>query len=259
MNGMEGGILVLTPERHQLILTLLKDKDVIRIHELVEATGASESTIRRDLSELEEMHALRRVHGGAASIQNKIEEPTILEKAVKHEKEKMAIAKFAASLVNERDSIFIDAGTTTFHMIPFLPENIIVVTNGVDLALQLMKRQLKTILVGGELKAATLSLVGRDAVRSISQYRFDKCFLGMNGIDKVHGLTTPDPEEAYVKQLVLQYSDQSFILCDSNKFSRVTFAKVGDLNQVNVITDDGLDEEEQHVYHKITKIKVVKA
>jgi DeoR family fructose operon transcriptional repressor len=251
---------MLTPERHQLILALLKEKDVLRIHELVEATGASESTIRRDLSELEEQRLLKRVHGGASVLHNKIEEPTVLEKAVKREREKMAIAKYAASLINEHDSVFIDAGTTTYQMLPYLPhENIVVVTNGVDIALQLTKRNIKTILLGGELKAATLSLVGREAVRSISQYRFDKCFLGMNGIDKHHGLTTPDPDEAYIKQLALQFSDECFVLGDSDKFSRVTFAKVGDLRGVTLITDDGLCEDEQLEYGRLTTLKVVKA
>jgi DeoR family fructose operon transcriptional repressor len=251
---------MLTPERHQLILSLLKEKDIVRIHELVEATGASESTIRRDLSELEERRMLRRIHGGASSLHNKIEEPTIPEKAAKHEKQKIAIARYAAGLVKEKDSIFIDAGTTTYHMVPYLPhEHIIVVTNGVNIALQLMSRQIKTVLLGGEMKAGTLSLVGRDAIRAISQYRFDKCFLGMNGIDKEHGLTTPDPDEAHVKQLALQYSDERYVLCDANKFSRVTFAKVGDLHEVQVITDDGLDERERQVYSHLTNLKVVKA
>lgn len=251
---------MLTPERHQLILSILKEKDTVRITELVEVTGASESTIRRDLSELEEQSLLKRVHGGASSLLNKIEEPSIMEKAVKYEREKVAIARYAASLVKERDSIFIDAGTTTARIVPFLPyENIIVVTNSPDIGIQLIKRNIKTILLGGELKAATLSLVGREAIKSISQYRFDKCFMGMNGIDTVHGLTTPDPDEAYVKQLALQFSDQRYVLSDSYKFNRVTFAKVGDLSKVTLITDDELCDEDQQAYGKLTNIKVVKA
>lgn len=251
---------MLTPERHQLIIHLLQEKDVIRIHELVEATGASESTIRRDLSELEEQRLLKRVHGGASSLQNKLEEPTILEKAVKREKEKLAIAKYAASLVKEKDCIYIDAGTTTYQMLAYLPgEHLVVVTNGVNIALELTKRRIKTILLGGELKAATLALVGRDAVKTISQYRFDKCFLGMNGIDRMQGMTTPDPDEAHIKQLALQFSDQRYVLCDSDKFSQVTFAKVGDLHEAALITDDGLDEQDQLTYAKLTKLKVVKA
>lgn len=249
---------MLTPERHQLILSLLKDKEAVRIHELVETTGASESTIRRDLSELEEQRLLKRVHGGATAVQSKIEEPSVPEKAVKNEQQKIAIARYAASLVKERDSIFIDAGTTTYQMLLYLPENIVVVTSSPDIGLQLIKRNIKTILLGGELKAATLSLVGREAVKSISQYRFDKCFLGINGIDKFHGLTTPDPDEAYVKQLALQFADERFVLCDSDKFSAVTFAKVADLRGITVITDEGLYEEDQQEYSKLTNLKVVK-
>ncbi len=251
---------MLTPERHQLILSLLKEKDTVRINELVEVTGASESTIRRDLSELEEQSLLKRVHGGASSQQNKIEEPTMLEKSVKYEREKTAIAKYAASLVSERDSIFIDAGSTTSRMVPFLPyENIVVVTNSPDIGIQLIKRNIKTFLLGGELKAATWSLVGRDAIKSIGQYRFDKCFIGTNGIDLTHGLTTPDPDEAYVKQLALQYSDRRFVLADSYKFNRVTFAKMGDFSHVTVVTDDGLGADDQEAYGKLTTIKVVRA
>jgi len=249
---------MLTPERHQLILALLKEKDVIRIQELVDATGASESTIRRDLTELEEQHLLKRVHGGAASLFTKIDEPSVTEKAVKREREKIAIARYAAGLVKEGDSLFIDAGTTTYQLIPFLPAGrIVVVTNGVDIALQLIKRQIKTILLGGDLKAATLSLVGREAVRTIGQYRFDKCFLGINGVDKEHGLTTPDPDEAYVKQLAMHYADERFILCDSSKFSQVSFAKVGDLQEVQLVTDNGLDEAERQAFAQLTSLQVV--
>ena len=70
---------------------------------------------------------------------------------------------------------------------------------------------------------------------------------GHERVDKHHGLTTPDPDEAYVKQLALRFSDERFVLCDSDKFSRVTFAKVADLREVTVITDDGLSQEEQRV------------
>lgn len=249
---------MLTPERHQMILSLLKEKGNVSIHELVDLTGASESTLRRDLNELEEMNLLRRVHGGASLVHPKLEEPTMLEKSGWREREKRAIAKYAASLIAERDSIFIDAGTTTSHMIPYIPyENIIVVTNGVNIAIDLLKRNIRTILLGGNLKAGTLALIGRDAILTLKQYRFDKCFLGMNGVDKKHGLTTPDPDEAYIKQLALEFSDEKYILCDAGKFSEVTFAKVADLSQAQIITDDGLEEEVQQEYNELTRLKVI--
>lgn len=249
---------MLTPERHQMILKLLKGKSVVRIQELVDLTGASESTLRRDLSELEENHLLIRVHGGASAVHQKLEEPTVHEKAVKQEKEKNSIARYAAQLIKERDTVYIDAGTTTSHMVPYLPRNIVVVTNSVQIVLDLLNRNIKTILLGGELKTGTLALVGPEAIKAISQYRFDKCFLGMNSIHSQHGLTTPDPDEAYIKQLALQFSDKRYVLCDSHKFSQVSFAKVADLNQVEMITDDGLDQQEIDRYQKLTKVEVVK-
>lgn len=249
---------MLTPERHQLILNVLKEKSVVRIQELVELTGASESTLRRDLTELEENHLLIRVHGGASAIHQKIEEPTVHEKSVKQEQEKSAIAKFAAQLIKSRDTIFIDAGTTTSQMVPYLPQNIVVVTNSVSIVLDLLNRGIKTLLLGGELKTGTLALVGPEAIKSISQFRFDKCFLGMNSVHLRHGLTTPDPDEAYIKQLALQFSDERYVLCDSNKFGQVSFAKVADLNQAQIITDDGLDQGHIDEYQKHTKLKVVR-
>lgn len=248
---------MLTPERHQLILNLLKEKSVVRIQELVELTEASESTLRRDLSELEENHLLIRVHGGASAIHQKLEEPTVHEKAVKQEKEKITIAKYAAQLINDRDTVFIDAGTTTSQMVPYLPQNIVVVTSSIHIVLDLLKRNIKTILLGGELKTGTLALVGPEAIKSISQFRFDKCFLGMNSVHLRHGLTTPDPDEAYIKQLALQFSDERYVLCDSDKFSRISFAKVADLNQVQIITDNGLDQQVLDQYRKLTKVEAV--
>lgn len=249
---------MLTPERHQMIIRLLKEKDVVRLQELVDLTGASESTIRRDLSELEEKRILQRVHGGASIIQRKLEEPTVLEKVVKHEKQKVAIAKRAASLIKDGDTVFIDAGTTTYHMIPFLTqESIVVVTNSIQIGLELLKRNIRTFLLGGELKAGTLALVGPEAIRAISQYRFDKCFLGINSIHEKYGLTTPDPDEAFIKQLALQYSEEKFVLSDANKFSRVSFAKVSELEPVTIITDDGLEAQERKKYARLTQIEVV--
>ncbi|WP_027417249.1 DeoR/GlpR family DNA-binding transcription regulator [Aneurinibacillus terranovensis] len=248
---------MLTPERHLLILSLVQDKTVVRIQELVDATGASESTIRRDLSELEEKKLLKRVHGGATYLHRKIEEPTIGEKTTKNDREKTAIGRYAASLVKDKDCIFIDAGTTTLHMVPFLSAaHIIAVTNGLNIATELLAHNIKTILLGGDLKPSTLSMIGPGAITAVQQYRFDKCFLGINGIDTRFGLTTPDPGEAYIKQLALAHSDKSYILSDTSKFSQVTFAKVADISEHTIITNDDLDDLLQEYKH-MTNIKVV--
>jgi DeoR family fructose operon transcriptional repressor len=251
--------LVLTPERQQMILDYLHKQGFARLQDLVLLTEASESTIRRDLNELEQQKKLKRVHGGAALPERKVEEPTVAQKEVKHEQEKQAIATFAAGLVKAGDSIFLDGGTTTSRMIPHLPKDVLVVTNGMNTAMSLLEHGIKTILIGGTLKPKTLTVVGRGAINSLQMYRFDKCFLGINGIDLHRGLTTPDPEEAYVKATALQLSDDRFVVVDSSKFGEVSFSHVCDAKDVQIITDSDLPEEEQVKWKSVTAIEVVQS
>src|SRR5699024_8930947 len=95
---------------------------IFKVQALTESLATSESTIRRDLAQLEAEHLLRRVHGGAERVEQKNFELTMTEKESKHMKEKRAIASYAASLICEDDCIFIDAGTTTLQLIEALPQ-----------------------------------------------------------------------------------------------------------------------------------------
>jgi DeoR family fructose operon transcriptional repressor len=247
---------LLEPERHQLIINLLKEKNTVKLHELVELTNSSESTIRRDLVQLEKGKFLKRVHGGASRLQSMLQEPTMTEKSSKNVHEKHQIAQYAASLVEEGDSIYIDAGSTNFEMIAFLPKNIVVVTNGLMHIEELLAKEIKTFLLGGYLKPTTKAIIGRGATESLKTYRFDKCFIGVNGIHPEYGYTTPDQEEAAVKQLALSLSRDAYVVADESKFSEVAFAKIADLKEANIITNL-LDDHLLELFHNQTNIKVV--
>jgi DeoR family transcriptional regulator, fructose operon transcriptional repressor len=229
---------LLTPERHRIILDVLQQSTVAKIQDFVEATSSSESTIRRDLSQLEQEKKLKRVHGGASLLTQKRDEPSISEKSTKSFKEKEEIAKRAADLICKGDCIYLDAGTTTAQMVNHIKEkNITVVTNGMTLLESLIDADIETYLVGGLVKKTTRALIGRGAMEGLAQYRFDKCFIGVNGIHLEHGYTTPDPEEAMVKKLAIQLSQQVYILADHTKFQEATFAKIADLNEATIITN----------------------
>jgi DeoR family transcriptional regulator, fructose operon transcriptional repressor len=251
-----GGGFLLEPERHQLILKVLKEKNTIKIQELVELTNCSESTIRRDLTQLEQEKFLKRVHGGAARLQGKLQEPTMTEKSSKNLQVKRQIARYAGSLVEEGDSIYLDAGSTTFEIISFLPNNIVVVTNGLMHANELLEKNIKTFLIGGYIKPTTKAMIGRGALESLEKYRFDKCFMGVNGMHPQFGYTTPDQEEAMIKQLAISLTREAYVVADESKFSEIAFAKIADLNQATIITN-GLDKELKEHYSSKTKIKVV--
>ncbi|MEF7563929.1 DeoR/GlpR family DNA-binding transcription regulator [Bacillus infantis] len=250
---------MLTPERHQLILQMLKEKHTVKIQELVEMTDSSESTIRRDLSQLENDKFLKRVHGGAARLQGKLQEPSMVEKSSINRHEKKEIAKYAAGLVEEGDCLYLDAGSTVQEMIPFLPlKDIVVVTNGLMHIQSLMERGIKTFLVGGYAKPHTNAIIGRGALASLGQYRFDKCFMGVNGIHPQFGYTTPDQEEAMIKQTAISLSREAYVLSDSSKFSEIAFAKIAELHEASIITNE-LDADSREQFISKTKIKVVTA
>jgi DeoR family transcriptional regulator, fructose operon transcriptional repressor len=248
---------MLTPERHQLILQMIKEKPIVKIQELVDLTDSSESTIRRDLTVLEEGKFLKRVHGGAARLKGKLQEPSMIEKSSKNLHEKKLIAQYAASLVEEGDSIYLDAGSTVIEMIQYLPANdIVVVTNGLMHLQHLLARNIETYVIGGYAKPKTNAIIGRGALASLEQYRFDKCFLGVNGVHPQSGYTTPDQEEAMIKQKALSLSREVFVLADETKFSEIAFAKIDDLHKATIITNI-LEEDTAGQYTSKTSIKVV--
>ena len=221
---------MLKTERKQLILEELNQHHVVSLEKLVSLLETSESTVRRDLDELEAENKLRRVHGGAELPHSLQEEETIQEKSVKNLQEKKLLAQKAASLIKEQDVIFIDAGTTTAFLIKELVnKNITVVTNSIHHAVQLVEKQIPTVMVGGSVKMATDACIGGVALNQINQLHFDRAFIGMNGIDDGY-YTTPDMEEGAVKRAILENAKQTYVLVDSSKIGQTCFAKIASLN-----------------------------
>lgn len=252
-----GGVILLTPERHRTILQLLKERNVIKINEIVELTNTSESTIRRDLIQLEDGKFLKRVHGGAARLQGKLQEPSMSEKSSKNLHAKRQIAQYAGNLVEEGDCIYLDAGSTVLEIIDFLNmKDIVVVTNGLMHLKLLLEKGINTYMVGGFAKRKTNAIIGRGALLSLDQYRFDKCFMGVNGIHVQYGYTTPDPEEAMVKQKAFSLAREVLVLADDSKFSEIAFSKIADIHEATIITNQ-LDADTEQQYSSKTSIKVV--
>lgn len=243
---------MLTKQRHQLILQRLSEQKVVKLKELVDLTDSSESTIRRDLTDLEAEGYLARVHGGATLIATPDEEPTFEEKRDRFVDEKVAIARRAATFIEDGMAIYLDAGTTTQAMVPFLQgKKIVVVTNSLPIANELFDLDIKTFVIGGELKRSTQALVGYNARESMMNYRVDLAFLGMNGIDLEAGYTTPDPEEALVKKTAIELAQTSFVLADASKIGKRTFSRVATLDAAQLITSSS---ESMSSIQTITKV-----
>ena len=230
---------MLKTERKQLILEELQEHHVVSLEKLVSLLETSESTVRRDLDELEAENKLRRIHGGAELPHSLQQEESIQEKSVKNLQEKKLLAQKAASLIKEQDVIFIDAGTTTAFLIKELSnKDITVVTNSIHHAVQLVEKQISTVMVGGSVKMTTDASIGGVALNQINQLHFDRAFIGMNGVDENY-YTTPDMEEGAIKRAIIDNAKQTYVLVDASKVGQTCFAKVAPLKRAVVITSKG--------------------
>ena len=236
---------MLTETRQEEILRMLEQKGSVTVQELKDVFGASESTIRRDLNVLHKKGALIKVFGGAVQTESRIntrEEEVALRKEQSRE-EKLRIARYAASLIEPDDFIYLDAGTTTGYMIPYLTERTAMfVTNAVSHALMLAENGFRVILIGGELKAATEAIVGNEAYVNLKKYNFTKGFWGANGVNPMAGFTTPDINEAMRKECAMKHTQRPYVLCDSRKFHQVSPVSFGEFHAAQIITDCMPDE-----------------
>ncbi|KIX91708.1 DeoR faimly transcriptional regulator [Staphylococcus microti] len=229
---------MLTDKRHALIIDVLAQHNFLSLQQLMEYTGSSASTIRRDLTKLQAEGLLTRVHGGAKLVALTTE-PELSTKRTQHIEEKVEIAKQAATLINDGDCLYLDAGSTTLEMIPYIQAtDITVVTNGLTHVEALLKQGIRTYIVGGEMKPTTMAVVGTRAVNFLKNYCFNKVFLGINGIDVGTGLTTPDEREALMKEVAIQQSQQTYVLADASKFHQTHFATVKAVEPPIVITSE---------------------
>ena len=219
---------------------MLEASGSVTVQELTEHFGASESTIRRDLNALHRRGALVKVFGGAVQAEAQTgtkDEKVSLRESV-YSDEKKRIAKYAASLVGEDDFVYLDAGTTTGYMIPFLREkSAVFVTNAVSHALKLSDNGFRVILIGGELKAATEAIVGNEAYAYLQKYNFTKGFFGANGVSERSGFTTPDINEALIKECAMKHSSKKYVLCDSSKFHITSPVSFGEFSSAQIITE----------------------
>jgi DeoR family fructose operon transcriptional repressor len=231
---------MLTKQRQEIILKLLDERGSVTVTEAREILDASESTIRRDITALDQEGKLVKVFGGAVAVKQNVHalEYTVEQKTDLNRKEKEQIATYAASLIEAEDFIFLDAGTTTACMLEHMRgHGCIFVTNAVAHAQKLASYHEKVILVGGILKSSTEAVIGAQAVEQIRKFHFTKGFFGANGVSKSAGCTTPDPKEALVKEIAMKQCRQSYVLCDYSKFDQISSVTFAPFYGTTLITD----------------------
>ena len=248
---------MLSQERYNLIQNIISERNTVTVAELAKALDTSESTIRRDLTALDELGKIKKFFGGATKVkQNEgFFEEAVSDKINLMSEEKTEIARYSATLINDNDFVYIDAGTTTSRLIDFITnDKATYVTNGITHARKLIYKGLNAYIIGGKIKSLTEAIVGAEGIANLRNFNFSKAFMGVNGIDIEAGFTTPDIEEAMIKEAALKHSYTAFVLADNTKFRRVFPVTFSEIDKCCIITDILPDES----FYAETIIKEVK-
>lgn len=233
-------------ERQKKISELLKEQSSLKVSALTEIFNVSESTIRRDLQEMDEKGLLTRTHGGAVSIQSTSFEPSFKEKEIEDHDKKVIIGKIAASMIKDGDTILLDSGTTTLEVAKHInAHKVTVITNSIDIASVLLHNEnIDLIVTGGSMRFTTRAMVGTITENVLKNFRVDKAFIGTNGISIEEGITTPNFAEAQTKKAMMNVANKVIVLADSSKFNKVCFSVISPIRAVSsIITSGNLDKE----------------
>jgi DeoR/GlpR family transcriptional regulator of sugar metabolism len=230
--------------RNQILEAMMRDGKVT-VTQLCQRFGVAPMTIRRDLTALDRQGLLRKIHGGAVSVQGRSYEPPRHLRTTHNLAAKRAIGRAAAELVLEGESIALDTGTTTLEIARALAgkRNLTIVTASLPIANELVSiftldSDVRLILTGGILRPGELSMVGHVAEQTCGDLHVDKAFLGIGGISLQDGLTEFNLEDALVKQSWLRSARQRIVVADSSKFGQITFASVGPLSAIDTLVTD---------------------
>lgn len=237
---MMGGQVV--PERRRdAILELARDSNELKVDEIAERFGVSRETIRRDLAQLDARGLLRRVHGGALKPQTATEAP-FRERLIDNAEAKQRIARTAARLFEDNDTLMIDTGSTTEAFASELAGagQFTVITNSTEVAGRLHRggSVSRVYLIGGEYRGETGEVLGSVVLDQISRYRADHAVLTVGAIDAADGFMDYDVEEAMVARAMIRQAQRVTVIADHSKFGRIAMAKVCDLASITRLVTD---------------------
>lgn len=241
---------MLAATRQARIIELIRENGSVLVDELANILEVSPMTIRRDLVKLQEEGHVERCYGGAVAKQ----EITYEDKKISQQSEKERIGNAGAAMVSEGDTIFLDAGTTTYEIAKRIKEisGIMVVTNDLEIANLLKSSSAELILCGGCVQKSTGSMFGYYATQMLQDFQFDEGFFGAASIDEEFQVLTPTIDKAFLKRETRNQCKKAYLVVDASKFGKQSMTKINHLGQYTaVITDRKFSLEETEKLKKL--------
>ena len=230
-------------ERERYILDKIKTAGSVQVDALAKELDVSAMTIRRDLTSLKTRGLINRCHGGAIIKQ----ETPYYNKKVSNAAEKCRIANAAIKFINSNDTVFLDAGTTTYQIAQLIAdrEDVTVITDDLQIAMMLSQSRTNVYVCGGYIQKTTGCVMGMFAEQIIENFLIDAAFIGTAAIDEDFTVRTPTLEKVALKRKIVENSDRSYLVADRGKFDKRATIKINTLaDYTGVITDKKFTEKE---------------
>lgn len=248
--------------RKKRILDLLDERSSITVAELSKILSISEVSVRKLLNDMEKDGQLKRTWGGAFCTSGSLQELSHKEKEPKNLEEKISIAKEAYACIDDGDAVFLDCGTTTHQLARLIKNgpkrNLMVGTNAINIAQELAEAEdIHVILIGGEFRHRILSCVGCLAEDTLKSMFFDKGFITGNHVSLENGFTTPNLQEAKIKNIMMKSSKEHYILVDYSKFGNDSLALIAGIPEIQCIISDWNAPEDMVRKFRDLGIKVI--
>lgn len=232
---------MLAIERRNKILSILQKESRVVVSDLSKAFNVTEETIRRDLEKLEKDGFAKKAYGGAIINESVNADLPFTVRKTANVSGKQKIADIIASMIQDGDNIMLDASSTAVYIAKQLKnkKNLTIITNSIEILLELSDiTGWKVLSTGGVMKEGSLSLVGYQAEKMISCFHVDKTIISCKGLDIEKGITDSNEMEAHIKKLMFDSANVKIIAADSSKFDRISFTKICDLSEIDMIVTD---------------------
>ena len=227
-------------KRQEQILELLNENKYMTVDKLSELTYTSPSSIRRDLTKLQNMYFIKRTHGGANILSENNQAVPFNSRLAHNTVAKRKIAKKAGTLICDGQIIMLDGSSTAGFLIPHIAKfkDITLFTNNMITAINAINYGIKTHCIGGSSVSNSAVLSGPQSYRAISEIYSDVLFFSSHSLDKSGIISDPTEEENYLRSLMLQNTKQSIFLCDSEKFNRKSLYTLTSINDIDIAVFD---------------------
>lgn len=253
---------MLPVERKMRIVQVVKEKRIASINDLSNELNVSETTIRRDIAEIEQEGLLKRTYGGVILDSGANMEPPFPERSLDEVDQKERIGASAADLVEDGDHIILDSGTT----IPFIARNLLnrknltVITPDMNVAIELREaKHLEVIVTGGTLYQSGYVLNGLPTLDFLSTLHVQKVFLGAQAIHAKHGVTQTEVELVQSKRAMVKCGQQIIVCADSKKIGKVTLHTVAPIESIHTFVTGREAHESQLRPFLDNDIRVIRA